>query len=309
MCAFRLARVTATATALTFAGLSATAAAVSASLQHQAADLVPLQVTGAFSLLRHLAQRPLWLLGQLVGVLTVVFHALALHFGPITLVQPLVVSGIVLAVPLRAAMAHRLPGAREMAALFLAAVGIAVFLVVSAPSAGKRAGLGATSLLLITVCIAVAGVALMTARRVPDPTRRAFLLGGASGVFFALVAVLLKMSLDEFAGGGVTGVLGTWPVYALLIAGVGGILGNQLAYRSARLSSSMPVLNVVDVLLALTFGYVLFHEIPRHSAGSVVPEALALLAMMVGLWSLAQDAAKDSRTASGKRSTAPDLVT
>lgn len=292
-----------------FALLSATASAVATSVQHQAADLAPSHLTGAWSLLRHLARRPIWLLGQVVGLLAFLFHALALNFGPITLVQPLVVSGIVLAVPLRAGMERRLPGAREMAAVFLAAVGLAVFLVVSAPSAGERAGLGTASLLLIAVCLAVAGVALAGARWVSDRTRRAFLLGSASGIFFALVAVLLKMSLDELAANGVSGLVGTWPPYALLAAGLGGVLGNQLAYRSARLSSSMPVLNVVDVLLAVTFGYILFHEIPRHSAGAFLLEGFALLAMLTGLWSLARDAAKDSETESVEHTRASDPVT
>src|ERR1700709_1561307 len=100
--------------ALVLALLSATAAAISTSLQHQAAELAPAHVRGTWELIRHLVQRPRWLLGQACGVVTVVFHAVALNFGPITLVQPLVVSGIVLAVPLRAGLARRLPGRREM---------------------------------------------------------------------------------------------------------------------------------------------------------------------------------------------------
>jgi hypothetical protein len=297
-----------TALAVIFALLSAAAAAISTSLQHQAAELAPSHVNGTWALLRHLARRPLWLLGQVCGVVTVAFHALALNFGPITLVQPLVVSGVVLAVPLRAGMERRLPGRREMAAVALAAAGLAVFLVVSAPSSGRRSGLGVTPLLVIGVCLAVAAAALVGARRVRDPTRRAFLLGGASGVFFALVAVLLKMLLDELPVIGPLGLLRTWPFYALLLAGFGGVLGNQLAYRSARLSSSMPVLNVVDVLLAVTFGYLLFQEVPRHSAGVLVLEGFALLAMLTGLWSLAKDAAADMEAGPAALPKAPDRV-
>lgn len=297
-----------TVLAVIFALLSATAAAISTSLQHQAAELAPSDVTGTWALIRHLAQRPLWLVGQVCGIVTVAFHALALNAGPITLVQPLVVSGIVMAVPLRAAIERRLPGGREMAAVLLAAVGLAVFLVVSAPSPGRRSGIGAMPALLIGLCLAAAVVALAAARRVRDRTRRAFLFGGASGIFFALVAVLLKMLLNELPVIGVLGLLRTWPLYALLLAGFGGVLGNQLAYRSARLSSSMPVLNVVDVLLAVAFGYLLFHEVPRHAAGALVLEGFALLAMLTGLWSLAKDAAGGLETAAGVSPKAPDPV-
>jgi hypothetical protein len=277
--------------AVLFALLSATAAACSTSLQHQAAELAPASVSGTWGLLGHLVRRPLWLLGQVLGVVTVVFHALALHSGPITLVQPLVISGIVLAVPLRAAISRRLPGATEMKAVLLAATGLAIFLVVSAPSAGRPAVLGAKSLALVLGCLLVAAVLLPSAQRIHDRTHRAFCLGTAGGIFFALVAVLLKVSLDVTAAHGLGGLVTSWPVYALAVAGLGGVMSNQLAYRSSRLSSSMPVLNAVDCLIAVTFGFVLFHEVPRHSVLAVLLEAVALSAIITGLWWLARDAA------------------
>lgn len=279
--------------AVGFALLSASAVAFSTSVQHQAAEHAPEEVTGMWGLLGHLVKRPMWLAGQVLGTLALVFHALALSSGPIALVQPVVISGIVLAVPVRAALSRKLPGRRESVAVLVAAAGLATFLVVSAPTKGQAAGLGPLPLLLVLGCLALALVGLVLSGRVVDPTRRAFLLGTAAGIFFALVAVLLKMFLEELDQGGLTAVLTTWPVYVLCVAGLGGVLCNQLAYRSARLSSSMPVLNVVDCLLALAFGYVVFHEVPRHSPGIVVLELLALAAMLTGLWILARDAVAD----------------
>ncbi len=274
-----------------FALLSASTVAFSTSVQHQAAELTPAHVVGTWALLAHLVRRPLWLGGQILGTVALVMHALALHFGPIALVQPLVISGIVLAVPVRAAIGKRLPGAREMTAVGIAAVGLATFLVASAPSQGSRAGLGPLPLLMVLGCLGVAAATVTLARRIVDATRRAFLLGTAAGILFAMVAVLLKMFVDELAARGLAGVFATWPPYLLAVAGLSGVLCNQLAYRSARLSSSMPVLNIVDCLIALAFGYVVFHEVPRHSTGAIVLEALALAAMLAGLWILARDAA------------------
>ena len=282
-----------TGLAVAFALLSASAVAFSTSVQHQAAELAPASVTGTWGLLGHLVRRPIWLVGQVLGTLALVLHGLALKSGPIALVQPLVISGIVLAVPVRAAISRRLPGRREVGAVLLAAVGLATFLIASAPSEGRPAGLGPLPLLMVLGCLGVAVCASGLAMRIVDPTGRAFLLGTAAGVFFALVAVLLKMSLDGAAADGLLGLLATWPPYVFVLSGLGGILCNQLAYRSARLSSSMPVLNVVDCLLALVFGYVVFHEAPRHSPGVLVLEGLALLAMLTGLWVLARDAAAD----------------
>ncbi len=288
-----------TGLAVAFALLSAFAVAFSTSLQHQAAERAPTSVTGTWGLLRHLASRPLWLLGQLLGTIAFVFHALALHNGPIALVQPLVVSGIVLAVGVRAGMSRELPGAREMAAVLLAAAGLAVFLVVSDPSAGRPSSLGPTALLMVLGCMVVALTAISSARRIVDATRRAFLLGGGAGILFALVAVLLKMSTTLLDDDGVVGLVSTWPPYLLVVAGLGGVLCNQVAYRTARLSSSMPALNVVNCLIALFFGYVVFDEMPRHTPGALLVEALALAAMLSGLWILARDAGEAAEAEAG----------
>lgn len=289
-----------TGLAVTCAFLSALTVAFSTSMQHHAAEFAPSHVTGIRGLLSHLVGRPSWLAGQAVGTVSLVMHGLALHFGPLALVQPLVVSGVVLAVPVRAAISRELPGGREIVAVLIAAAGLATFLVVSAPTEGKYFPLGAEALLMVLGCLAVAGAAIACARRVLDPTGRAFLLGSGAGILFALVAVQLKMCLAEFAERGATGVLANWPVYVLMVAGLGGVVCNQLAYRSARLSSSMPVLNVVDCLLALVFGYLVFHEVPRHSPGVIALEGLALVAMLTGLWILARDAATDLRDGPGQ---------
>lgn len=58
----------------------------------------------------------------------------------------------------------------------------------------------------------------------------------------------------------------------------------QQSYRLARLSASMPVLNVVDGLVALAFGLVAFSEVPRHEPLFVVVEVLAFAAIAGG-WS------------------------
>jgi hypothetical protein len=83
-------------------------------------------------------------------------------------------------------------------------------------------------------------------------------------------------------------VLTTWATYGLLLAGAGGVLTNQRAYQTAGLSASMPVLNIVNVLTALTFGLTVFGEVPRHSPGMLLVQALSLGCIGVGLVLLVQ---------------------
>ena len=116
-----------------------------------------------------------------------------------------------------------------------------------------------------------------------EPRRKAFFLGVVGGVLFGLVAGLLKLSLQELNDGGLGAMLTAWSTYALLLAGAGGVLTNQRAYRTAGLSASMPALNIVNGLTSLAFGFTVLHEMPRHSPLFLALEAAALACMAVGL--------------------------
>jgi hypothetical protein len=278
-----------TGLAVTLALLSAATFAISSSVQQQAAEGAPASAKGLAGLLGYLVRRPAWLVGQVLATCAFVLHASALHAGPIAVVQPIVVSGIVWAVPARAALSRRLPSVRELWAVVVTAVGLAVFLVASDPTEGSDATLGLTTVAIV-VTGAVVAVAANWAASVSgaEPRRQAFFLGVVGGVLFGLVAGLVKLSLQELGTDGLSGMLLTWPPDVLLLAGAGGVLTNQRAYRTAGLSASMPALNIVNGMTSLAFGFTVFSEVPRHSPLFLVLELVALGCMAWGLWMLIQ---------------------
>jgi hypothetical protein len=278
-----------TGLAVTLALLSAATFAISTSVQHQAAEKAPESAEGLLGLLGYLVRQPPWLLGQFLATCAFALHASALHSGPIAVVQPIVVSGIVWAVPARAALSRRMPSRAELQAVLVTATGLAVFLVASDPTRGTDAGLGPGTLTLAAIGVVVAAAANFAASRVRnDPRRKAFFLGVVGGVLFGLVAGFLKLTLQELNDGGWGAMLTAWPTYALLFAGAGGVLTNQRAYRTAGLSASMPALNIVNGLTSLAFGFTVFNEVPRHSPLFLVIEVGALGCMAAGLWMLIQ---------------------
>jgi drug/metabolite transporter (DMT)-like permease len=273
--------------AVTLALCSAATFAISTSVQHQAAAGAPKSVGGTIGLIGYLLRRPLWLLGQFLATCAFAFHASALNAGPIAVVQPIVVSGIVWAVPARAAISKRMPSMTELRAVAITAVGLAVFLVASDPTEGVPASLGLGTMTFAAIAVVVAVAANMAAARVrDDPRRKAFFLGVVGGVLFGLVAGFLKLALQEFDEGGWHALLIAWPTYGVLVAGAGGVLTNQRAYHTAGLSASMPALNIVNGITSLAFGYIVFSEIPRHTPLFLVLEVGALVCMAFGLWML-----------------------
>lgn len=277
-------------TALLAALGSALGFALATSLQHHAAGEAPDSVRGAAQLLGHLLHRPRWLAGQVLSFVSFCLHALALHTGPLALVQPIVVSGIVLAVPMRAALTRQRPPPSEVAAVLVAGVGLATFLVAAGSMQGTSGSAGPVAVLLVALGAAGAALAHLLARGARNIPLKAGLYGVVGGILFGLVAGLVKLSLEQLTAGGVPAVLSSWPMWTLILLGMTGVAVNQQAYRVGALSASMPILNVVNVLVALTFGVAVFNEIPAHTPLALLAEGLALGCIAVGLAGLSRHA-------------------
>lgn len=277
---------TVTAAAL-FALLSATSNAMSAAMQHHAASSAP-DGTGVAALIRYLLRRKEWIAAILLGPVGFSLHLLALHFGPITLVQPIVILGIVLAVPFRAAWARTWPRPKELGAVALAAASIALLLVALSPDEAHRGYDADVLLVAVLACLGGAAVIIAASTTQRRPVPRAFLLGVGAGVAFGLMAVLMKAVTQHADAHGVVSVFTTtWLPYLTCVCGLSGVVVNQLAFRAARISASMPVLNVVNCLLTIVFGYSILHEQLDLDPLSLTLAGVAVVMMVAGLRALA----------------------
>ena len=73
----------------------------------------------------------------------------------------------------------------------------------------------------------------------------------------------------------------------LLAVGTCAFVLNQRTYQVAPLTTSMPVLNVAVVVVASSFGFVVFREVPAHDVVGLTCELTGLLVMGCGLARLA----------------------
>ena len=127
-------------------------------------------------------------------------HVAALQEGPLTLVQPIVLTTVVFAVLVRPAWTA-LPRFRRrssgtsapgwVSALFVAAVG---------PDRPHPVADDQTSLPFLAAGAAVAALAAITASRTASRARRGFLLGGAAGILYGLTAALIKVATSHGTG-------------------------------------------------------------------------------------------------------------
>lgn len=257
---------------------SALVFALATSLQHRAATATSGQGDSVGEFFRSLARRPSWHLGLILGALALVLHAIALNNAALTVVQPLVVTGIVFALPVRAALDRRLPSLIDLAWVAVTTTGIAAFVVAANPPASNSAPIGINAVPLILAGAAAAAALTRLGLRAPSAQDRGVLLGTAAGILSGLTAGTLKMTVH-----GGPGHVSFLALAALVLVGGWGLVVNQRSYQVAPLSLSMPVLNVVGVLVVIAFGYRVFGEIPNHRPGALLVEVMGLSLMALGV--------------------------
>src|SRR3954447_24397456 len=85
------------------------------------------------TLLIRLLRDPIWLLGLVASVAGFGMQAVALYLAPVVFVQPLIVTELLFALPLAAAVGGTRLGRREWTGALLVAAGISLFVAVGQP--------------------------------------------------------------------------------------------------------------------------------------------------------------------------------
>ena len=265
---------------------SAAAFAVAASLKHRSAGEVPdaqnLRPTAVGQFVRATVVHRLWLAGIAADAVAVLLQIVALHYGALAVVQPLLISGLLFALLLRP-LHHQPIGQRELGWALVVSVALVGFLALAGTAArsSTTAGVdrvpaiiaGIVGLVLAAGCVAVAH------RQRPGGISAA-LLGVAVGITYAAAAALLK-AVGDVAVHGPRALLTSWQLYTVFVIGVLGLLLNQLAFQAGPLTASLPAIATVNPRASIAIGVLVYDETVRHS-----PEAslgLALLLLVLGI--------------------------
>jgi drug/metabolite transporter (DMT)-like permease len=255
--------------------------AVGSVLQQSAAREAPRDEALSLRLLVGLAHRRRWLAGISCDAGSFGLQALALAFGPIALVQPLLVTGVLFAVPLAMRYRHRRLHAREWLATAAVAAGLAAFLAAARPTAGRpQAPLGDwIAVLVVLVVVGSVAVAVGRTRRGPA---RASLFSVAAGCGFGLLAALTKTS-TWLLGQGAERFFTSWQPYAMAVVAVGSAVVQQSAFQAGPLPTSVPVMDAVEPTVAVLIGMFAFHEHLARSLPAVLLEALGVVVLLTGI--------------------------
>lgn len=176
--------------------------------------------------------------GMMVATVGGLLHIAAIGLAPISTVQAVMATGIVMLGP----MAERLFGwpvpARQWTGFGLTALGL-VMLTVSLPDlGGAHSSFSGGAILAFDLVLALISALLLLAPRLERMRRHdGVLIGAASGFVFGLADIAVKAAVGVLGHGLVALLLSPWLVLAVL----GGLLAQYLSARSLQTGDAVSV--------------------------------------------------------------------
>jgi drug/metabolite transporter (DMT)-like permease len=235
-----------------------------------------------------------WWLGSIVSALGFGLQAAALGFGSVLLVQALLVTSLLFALPINARLTHRRVTRWEWTWAALVAAAIAVIVIVGNPTAGHSRA----SLETWTAVIAVLGPALVlcvAGARIWSGPVSAVLLAVVSGALWGVFAVLTKGVVDRLDDG-LWALLRTPELYAWALVAIAGTAWQQSSFRAGALTASLPTMTVTEPVVGSALGIVVLGETMRPGDAGWLTLIAAVVVMVVATAALARGEAASATT-------------
>lgn len=208
---------------------------------------------------RELVRVPQFWLALGLNGLGAALHVTSLAFGPLSLIQPLGVLTLVIAVPLAALTKRRRPTRLELHGMTNTVIGLAgLTMIIATEGVTSTLAPGELVALVGAAVVVVSGLGLYGRRPGASPLWEAIAGGAAYSVCSALCQTVLVTVSDNGAGALLRPVM-ILAVVAIAVFAVAATLLTQRSYRDG-LGAPLAVTNLVNPATATVIGVVLLGE-------------------------------------------------
>lgn len=253
----------------------------------------PVSYLGLFT--RLLRDRQWWL-GSLVSAAGFVLQAAALGLGSVLLVQAVLVTSLLFALPINARLTNHRVSRFQWTWAALLAASVAVIVTVGNPTEGhSRASLETWTLVLAVLGPAL--VACVIGARIFTGSVSAVLLALVSGALWGLFAVLTKGVVHRLDDG-ILALVRMPELYAWVAVAIAGTAWQQSSFRAGALTASLPTMTVTEPVVASVLGVVVLGETLRPGDAGWLTLIVAVAVMVVATVALARGEA--ATTAAGE---------
>ena len=231
--------------------------AVAATFQQKGALLLGVSPDSLRSFAR-LVRSNWWLFGSIALLVGYAVQAVALDHGRLAIIQPLLVTTVVFALPLGYWFTQQDVGRREILGAAIVVGGLALFAIFGQPSSGNDNAPNDEWAIALTVIVVVCAGLLVLARRA-EGSREAAFYGVVSGILFGASACLVKPTIETLHEG-IPEVLSSWEFYAMAIAGIAAFVLQQISLSSGFLATSVATVSTANPIVSVLIGTLLFDE-------------------------------------------------
>ncbi|MDO8208787.1 hypothetical protein [Conexibacter sp. CPCC 206217] len=213
-----------------------------------------------------------FMIGWLVAVVAWIFHVLALALAPISVVQVVLASGLVLL----AVMADRLFGftvsKRQWAGLIAMAVGLGLIVITQPVVHGSHSSYSVPAMVAFEGALLGVGALLIIGPRVVGAHAKGqgLALGAAAGVLFGVSDVALKALTGLLATDGALGLVSPW----VLVAALASVSAFYASARALQDGDAVPVIAITGTaanIVGIAGGIVVFGDpVPGDTVGIVL---------------------------------------
>jgi drug/metabolite transporter (DMT)-like permease len=245
----------------------------------------PADTTLRLSLMKYALRRGIWLLGFALMIVSFIVQAIALHFGRLSQVQPILTTELVFLAAILAFWFGFRMGRREWIGSVGVTAGLAGFLYFAHPEYGALSPPLWRWVVAILACTGAITTAVVLALRGPRWWRAA-MFGTAAAISFAFTAACTKI-VSDYAANDWTQLYRHWQTYALAVFGVVAVFLTQNAMHAGPIVASQSTLVLVDPLASILIGVTLFGDNLQTKGAAGPLEALSLLVAFAGAFVLA----------------------
>ena len=253
--------------------------ALAATLQQKGALTLGVSADSLRSLLR-LAQSTWWFVGTLALLTGYAVQAVALDHGRLSIIQPLLVTTVVFALPLGYFITQQEVGKREVVGAAVVVLGLALFTIFGKPSTGNDNAPNDQWAIALSI-VTVGCVLLYSLGRRSEGSGTAAYNGVVAGILFGVSACLAKPTV-EMVHVSVADVLSSWEFYAMAAAGIVAFVVQQISLSSGYLATSVATVSTANPIVSVVIGTLLFDERLARPLWHVVVAVLGLALAMFG---------------------------
>lgn len=242
---------------------------------------------GHVALFAQLLRDRQWWLGSIISALGFGCQAAALGFGSVLVVQAVLVTSLLFALPINARFTGRRVSRFQWTWAALLAAAIAVIVTVGNPTEGHSRAHLETWVIVIAVLGPAMVACVVGARLTAGRPASAVLLALVSGTLWGVWAVLTKGVVDRLDHGPWK-LLETPELYAWAIVGVLGTAWQQSSFRAGALTASLPTMTVTEPVVASVLGIAVLGETLRPGEAGWLTLGAAFAVMLVATAALAR---------------------